>query len=295
MSDKVDTAIARLRQAAEMSETIYGQPLVITTSGGKDSDVCVSLAGYAGINYEVWHSHTTADAPETVRYVRDQFRRLEAVGVPCKIVHPTYKGSPVSMWSLIPKKLMPPTRTVRYCCAVLKEQSGKGRCITTGVRWAESFSRSKRGIFETIASDPRKKIILSNDNDEDRRLFETCQLKAERVCNPIIDWTDTDVWSYLHDEHIETNPLYQCGFSRVGCIGCPMAGTVGRWAGFARWPKYKDMYIAAFARMLDERRRKGRDTEWRDADEVYHWWMDDNHLPGQMELDLGDEDDIEEV
>lgn len=37
-------AIERLRLAAEMSETYYGQPLVITTSGGKDSDVCLYLA-----------------------------------------------------------------------------------------------------------------------------------------------------------------------------------------------------------------------------------------------------------
>lgn len=293
MSDKIGIAIARLRQAAEMSETIYGQPLVITTSGGKDSDVVLSLAGRAGINYEVQHNLTTADAPETVRHVRAQFKQLEARGVKCTLTYPTYKGEPVSMWSLIPQKLMPPTRTARYCCAVLKEQGSKGRFIATGVRWAESAQRSRRGILETIASDPRKRIILNNDNDEDRHLFETCQLKATRVCNPIIDWEDTDVWIYLYAAHIETNPLYQCGFSRVGCIGCPMAGTARRWAEFARYPKYKDMYIAAFGRMLDERQRKGRDTEWRDAEEVFHWWMEDNHLPGQMELDLDGENDEE--
>lgn len=36
MSDKIDTAIARLREAAQMSEAIYEQPLVITTSGGEE-------------------------------------------------------------------------------------------------------------------------------------------------------------------------------------------------------------------------------------------------------------------
>lgn len=293
MSDKVDIAIARLRQAAEMSETIYEQPLVITTSGGKDSDVCVSLAGYAGINYEVWHNHTTADAPETVRYVREQLRRLEAGGVPCRIIPPMYKGAPVSMWSLITKKLIPPTRTMRYCCSVLKEGSGKGRFITTGVRWEESTQRLKRGVLETISSDPRKKIILNNDNDEQRRQFESCQLKAKRVCNPIIDWTNADVWDYLHYVHIEANPLYRCGFCRVGCLGCMMGGTAGRWMEFARYPKYEDLYIASFDRMLDERHRRGLYTEWRDAEEVFHWWMEDNHLPGQMEIDLGDEDDEE--
>ena len=47
--DKVDKAIERLKLAAEMSETYYEQPLIITTSGGKDSDVCMHLAQAAGI------------------------------------------------------------------------------------------------------------------------------------------------------------------------------------------------------------------------------------------------------
>lgn len=286
MSDKVDTAIARLREAAQMSETIYEQPLIITTSGGKDSDVVLSLAGKAGINYEVLHSHTTADAPETVRHVREQFRRLEAGGVKCTIAYPTYKGERVSMWSLIPQKLIPPTRLVRYCCDILKEQGGKGRFVTTGIRWSESGSRAQRGMFEAQHHDKAKRLILNNDNDESRLLFETCQLKAKRVCNPIIDWTDADVWTYLRTEHVETNPLYKCGFNRVGCIGCPMARTTGRQFEFARYPKYKDMYIAAFGRMLDVRRARAIDTEWRDAEEVYHWWMEDDHIDGQMELDL---------
>lgn len=123
--DKEKLAIMRLQDAAERSEYLYdGAPLIITTSGGKDSDICLILAERAGINYEVQHNHTTADAPETVYYVRDQFKRLEEKGVKCTINKPTYKGQPVSMWTLIPKKLMPPTRIVRYCCEVLKEGGG---------------------------------------------------------------------------------------------------------------------------------------------------------------------------
>ena len=119
-------AIARLRLAAEMSEAYYGKPLIITVSGGKDSDICLSLAAASGIRYEVMHNHTSVDAPETVYHVREQFRRLELAGVKCTVNYPTYKGVPVNMWMLIPQKLMPPTRTVRYCCSVLKESGGAG-------------------------------------------------------------------------------------------------------------------------------------------------------------------------
>lgn len=83
--DVEKTAIERLRMASDMSLRLYKQPLVITYSGGKDSDVLLHLAGKAGIQYEVLHSLTTADAPETVWHVRDTFRRLELAGVKCDI------------------------------------------------------------------------------------------------------------------------------------------------------------------------------------------------------------------
>lgn len=282
-----------------MSLNHYKAPLIVTTSGGKDSSVCVALAQKAGIPFEVLHNHTTADAPETVYFIRSEFKRLEEAGIKCTVEFPVYNGKPASMWSIIKDTGSPPTQLFRYCCRVLKERGGRGRFITTGVRWAESARRkNNRGIFEV---NPRKRsdgLILNNDNDDRRRLFETCTLKAKRTCNPIIDWSDDDVWDYIESEKIPINPLYKCGWSRVGCIGCPMAGK-RRAKEFARYPKYKENYIRAFQRMLEERKRKGKadlaeiwGTTGRD---VFHWWIMDGTLPGQMELDdLFDvqEDDI---
>ena len=284
--DKEQIAIARLKEAALMSETYYQKPLIVTTSGGKDSDVCVRLALAAGIDFEVQHNHTTADAPETVYHVRDTFRRLEDKGIKCTVNWPTYKGAPITMWSLIPQKLMPPTRVVRYCCSILKEGGGKGRMITTGVRWAESTSRrNKRGIYETLPHDLSKKIIINNDNDDTRRLFESCKLQAKRICNPIVEWSDRDVWDYIESEKIPVNPLYQCGFHRVGCIGCPMAGKRGREFEFTRYPTYQQAYISAFDRMLESRTQTHRKLGFQTGKDVFHWWMEDGVLPGQVEFD----------
>ena len=176
MSDLEQIAIERLKAASEMSLQHYGQPLVVTDSGGKDSQVCKELALRAGIPFEVMHNHTTADAPETVRFVRQEAKRFEDLGIKYTINMPTYKGQRTSMWSLIPQKLMPPTRLVRYCCSVLKENGGSGRFITTGVRWAESSSRkNNRGIYERLGSSKATNIILNNDNDDRRMLFENCR------------------------------------------------------------------------------------------------------------------------
>lgn len=284
-------AIARLKEAAHMSEKYYRAPLIVTASGGKDSSVCVALAQRAGIDFEVMHNLTTADAPETVYFVRDEFKRLEEAGVKCTIEYPYYKGVRTSMWSLIVQQgTPPPTMIMRYCCKILKERGGQGRYITTGVRWEESAKRANRGIYETTAKNPSDHIILNNDNDDKRRLTETCMRQNKMVCNPIIDWTTADVWSYLSAEHIPVNPLYECGFDRVGCIGCPMAGRK-RNRDFAHFPKYKQMYLAAFERMLKERERRGKPNfpGWGDtAEEVMHWWLHDGVLPGQTSLFEGD-------
>ena len=287
MSDLETVATERLKAASDMSLRLFKQPLVITYSGGKDSDVLLHLAEISGIPFEVLHSLTTADAPETVRHVYDTLKRLEGKGIKCTVdKHVQPDGNRVTMWNLIPKKLLPPTRLMRYCCAELKEGGGKGRFIATGVRWAESTARKKnRGTLEVLATTGRKNsFVLLNDNDEKRRLFETCQLKGKRVVNPIIDWQEADVLDYAAAEKICMNPLYCEGFRRVGCIGCPVASS-SRIMEFARYPKFKAAYIRAFDKMLARRMAKGKDVHsWRSGVDVFHWWMEDGVLPGQEVL-----------
>lgn len=285
-------AIERLKYASDMSLRIFEKPLVITYSGGKDSDVMLHLAEKSGIPFEALHSLTTADAPETVRHVYDTFYRLECKGIKCDVdKHVQPDGSRVTMWNLIPRKLMPPTRVVRYCCAELKEGGGKGRFIATGVRWAESTARRKnRGGWEVLHSNRQKSLILANDNEEDRRLFETCQMKGKRVVNPIIDWQDDDVLDYAAVEKITMNPLYCEGFCRVGCIGCPMASKT-RIMEFARYPEIKTAWIRSFDKMLIIRIARGMEAySWRSGVDVFHWWMEDGVLPGQKVLDGFEED-----
>lgn len=54
-------------------------------------------------------------------------------------------------------------------------------------------------------------------------------------------------------------------------------------------PKYQDAYIRAFDKMLEERKRRGKmQGTWRAGTtgrDIFHWWMEDGVLPGQMEFD----------
>ena len=269
---RIKTAIDRL-QAFEPKEGYY-----LAFSGGKDSQCIYHLAKEAGVKFDAHYSLTTVDPPELVYFIRDNY--------PDVII----EKPELSMWRLIEKKRMPPTRMVRYCCDVLKEGGGAGRIVITGVRWAESNKRKNRDVIEIIAKSKKDKIKLNSDNDEDRRMFETCITKSKRIVNPIVDWEDADVWGYIKSRKLKYCRLYDEGFDRLGCVGCPMAGQVGRENEFQRWPKYKGNYIKAFQRMIDKRLKDGMETKWKTGQEVFDWWMEytkrpDEGMDGQIEMD----------
>lgn len=269
----------------------------VAFSGGKDSQCIYHLCEMAGVKFDAHYSVTSVDPPELVRFVREKY-----TGVQMDIPHDK-DGKPVTMWNLIPRKKMPPTRHVRYCCSELKERAGAGRVTVTGVRWAESDRRKKNQGAAVIVSKSAKirkeaekagadfvngisgNLILNDDNDISRRMVEQCYRTHKTLVNPIVDWTEEEVWNFLRNvRQVESCELYQQGAKRIGCIGCPMAGKARDWE-FERWPKYKDMYLRAFDRMIAERATRGKRTEWQTAEEVFDWWMERGVLPGQMRMD----------
>lgn len=289
--DLEQKSIERIKLAALMSEQYYDAPLVCTYSGGKDSDVMLELFKRSGVNFEVISSHTTVDAPQTVYHIREKFKELEDQGIKAIVHYPTYKGKRTSMWEMIVKK-GPPTRIHRWCCAVFKEKSAPGRMITTGVRWEESTRRADRGEYESIEKTVKERksatyedIILANDNDAKRKIIDRCEVKGAVVANPIIDWKNKDIWEFIRSEKIKYNPLYDMGYSRVGCIGCPMAGYAQRSKQFSDFPAYKDNYIKAFDRFLKRKEAEGNQfTLFKTAQEMFDWWIDDPKMQGQISL-----------
>lgn len=108
--------------------------------------------------------------------------------------------------------------------------------------------------------------------------------------NPIIDWSDCEIWDYINVEKLPCNPLYCGGLKRVGCIGCTMATPKIRKKQFLMYPKYEQMYIRAFDKMLEARREKGLDNSsaWANittGEEMFHWWMEDDNISGQLSMD----------
>ena len=148
------------REAIEILRGLCKSGCTIADSGGKDSSVLVHVAMKAGIPFKVRHNHTTVDAPETVYFVRDKFKKLREQGIDAEIFYPKE-----TMWQLIAKRGAPPTRVIRYCCAVLKESCGMGEKMVTGVRRAEGNNRkNNQGIATIINPDKKIKSMVDGVN-----------------------------------------------------------------------------------------------------------------------------------
>lgn len=309
LEDKIKESYRALKLAADMSKTYYEKPLILTYSGGKDSDVLVQLAieSLDRSEFEVLNSHTTVDAPETVYYIRDRFKEWEDMGIKCTVHYPRYKdGRYMSMWSLIVDKEIPPTRVQRYCCKHLKEASTPNRICATGVRAAESVNRRNRDAFSFrgkkderhfYSTDHAEEVFreslekteggVRDDSPWDCLLIAKAKQNKELIVNPIYQWTDADVWDFIRGRGMKYNPLYDQGWKRVGCVGCPMA-TNQLWE-FEKYPKYKELYIKAFQRMIERRKEKGKinknESVWISGESVFKWWTKDyREIEGQMSI-----------
>jgi phosphoadenosine phosphosulfate reductase len=294
---KAKTAIDRLKCFEPADEPYY-----LCYSGGKDSDCIRILAELANVKHEIHHNLTTVDAPETIQYIKS---------IPNVIIDKaTYKDGKIkTMWNLIPFKKMPPLRIMRYCCSELKEQGGKNRLKITGVRMAESKNRADNGGLVKIIGKPKTTqkflaendinfqltnqggVVLNYDNAGSRRAVEHCFRTTTTMVNPIIDWTEDDVWEFLNYYGCESNPLYKCGRGRIGCIGCPMQSKKGMKRDFKMYPKYYEAYIRAFDRMVKVlKETSNKPIKWSCGEDVMHWWLasDTEQLSfdGFDELDL---------
>lgn len=99
----------------------------------------------------------------------------------------------------------------------------------------------------------RRGVVLRLDNRENARIVEMCYKNHTTLINPIIDWTTAEVWEFLREYEVPYCCLYDEGFDRLGCIGCPMGSRSQRLMEFERWPKYKNLYMLAFEKMVEYR------------------------------------------
>jgi phosphoadenosine phosphosulfate reductase len=103
-------------------------------------------------------------------------------------------------------------------------------------------------------------------------MVETCCADSSKTfVHPIIDWSDSEVWDFIHAENLPVPSLYAEGWKRIGCVMCPMAMDFRR--DMARWPRIANMYRLACKAAFARRQERGDTMIWTSGDDMFDWWL----------------------
>ena len=158
-------------------------------------------------------------------------------------------------------------------------------------------SYSEATFFSLEHTDEVHREALERENEPNGSVWDCTLIKVMRdkndtVVNPIYEWSDSDVWDYLKRGGWKYNPMYDMGYHRVGCIGCPLATYKQKMKEFADFPTFKKHYIEAFDEMVKVRKENGKDdtakygNQWESGEAVFNWWIEEykHNTKGQMKI-----------
>jgi len=226
-------------------------------SGGKDSTVMYRLAQMAGVKFTAHMQVTTLDPPELMKFVRGNYPEV------------TLHRPEINFYELIKKKKILPLRHVRYCCHYLKEQSGAGTVTLIGIRATESARRAKRNEVEI--SGHKYSNTLDQFNVDVEQKLVCIKGKDKLFVSPIFYWTDREVWQFIRDNKMEYCKLYDEGYTRIGCMFCPMASIKSKQRDRLRYPKVECAIKKSIKYMVDTFGYGNRFNAT--TDELFDWWV----------------------
>jgi phosphoadenosine phosphosulfate reductase len=89
------------------------------------------------------------------------------------------------------------------------------------------------------------------------------------ILSPIIDWTTSEVWTFVRNNIGYYCKLYDEGFTRIGCVFCPNAPPKVKQLQLRRFPRFRLLYEKAIQKCIEY----GNYTEFESASDVFDWWI----------------------
>ncbi len=210
-------------------------------SGGKDSVVLYELARRAGVKFDPHYCVTGIDPPELVSFIHRQYPSVQRGGT----MH-WEKPPKMNWWRGLTKKGLP-TRTVRWCCEMLKEHGGQGRVVLTGVRAAESRNRQKYGVVQPCRRRGQDKTFV----------------------HAMLHWQTGHVWAFIKGQGLPYCCLYDKGWKRLGCVLCPFEMHPQR--AMARWPRLFEATRKRVVALYPQ--RPAWQARFASGEAFWQWWL----------------------
>lgn len=110
-------------------------------------------------------------------------------------------------------------------------QSVENRRLCCQVRKIEPLQRAMTDVDVWVTGIRKEQSVT-------RLLTEVVELDAgtgKLKVNPLVDWTEQDVWDYIKENEVPYNKLHDRGFPSIGCQPCTRAIKEGEDVRAGRW------------------------------------------------------------
>lgn len=259
LAKKIEYSIDLIRKSEKIALRLDPENGFYNTfSGGKDSQVLYHLVKLSGVKAKTHMSLTSVDPPEVISFVREQYPDVEMI------------KPKMSIYDVAKKKHILPTRRIRWCCAEYKESRGAGKVTLIGIRREESVRRGKRGEISTEIKGKRAEETFDQWSEHEEQMVTCVGGKDKILVSPIIYWTEQDVWEFLNRNGIPHCKLYDEGYTRIGCICCPMAKYKTKLHDIKKYPHVKRNWLKTIQWLIDN---GYVDHNFSDAETCFRWWI----------------------
>ena len=260
LKQKIEYSIDLLRKSEKMAIRLDPENgFYLAFSGGKDSQALYHIALMAGVKFKAHMNLTSIDPPEVIRFVKKQYPDVE-------LIKPK-----MSIYDMALKKHILPTMRLRWCCAEFKEMSGAGKVTLIGIRKEESARRSKREEVSTNIKGKRTEETFDQWSEHQEKMVTCVGGKDKILVSPIIHWTERDVWEFLNDVvKVPHCKLYDEGYTRIGCILCPMSNRKSKLRDIERFPHAKRRWVQTIEKLIKE---GYINKNFDDAEFAFEWWI----------------------
>lgn len=257
LENKITNSIELIRRGEKLAIALNPQDgYFVGFSGGKDSQALLQLVKMAGVRYKAYYSVTTNDPPPNVYFIRQHYPDVV-------FLHPQE-----NFFRLVEKNGLP-MMYKRFCCKVLKEGAGVGYAVLTGVRAEES---RKRAAYDEVNVYSHRKEhsghkythTIEEIEENEHRCIKG---KDKLMIYPLLRWTESDVWKFLDNQGLPTNPCYkQTG--RVGCMFCPFSNKKQIDYYETQYPKFKERLIQSLTIFWES----CQEHKLENPGQYYEWW-----------------------
>ncbi|KXB06136.1 hypothetical protein AKJ52_02520 [candidate division MSBL1 archaeon SCGC-AAA382C18] len=185
----------------------YNGNILIGFSGGKDSEVMLDLAvNLFGSDVPVVFNDTKIEFQETYEHIEKMknyyhltdFHKTEPL-------HTFFKELSYSRKARSPLQAL---ASRRYCCWTLKKIP------------LNKYGDKRWGEWDWITVSGTKKSD-SRGRSEYEPFMEIDNTRAKyHICQPLVEWQDSDVDRYIEKNNLPVNPVYQW-YDSTGCAPCP--------------------------------------------------------------------------